>query len=384
MGAQEILDQAVADGQVPGVVAVALRGNGECIAEGVAGRACLATGAPMERDSFFRLFSMSKAVGSTAAAMLIEDGSLTADTPVADVLPEFAQLQVCDGFASDVPILREPTTACTVRHLATHTSGVTYGVWNETQAKLDAQGATNIMSGKKAALLESPMMFDPGTDWAYGIGIDWLSQVVEAVSGQRIDAFLYERLFEPLGMVDTVFERDGREDRLVGVHVYGPDGDIVSMPDIGPPPQPEFYGMGHALLGTADDYLRFLRMLLNGGELDGARVMKAETIDWMFENHIGDLDVTTMLSDNRMSTPVFEAAYGAPSKHGFGFVTNTDDIDGLRRAGSQTWAGVMNTHMWVDPSADVAGVVMTQILPFGDPRMMSVYEAFEREVYSLL
>ena len=142
--------------------------------------------------------------------------------------------------------------------------------------------------------------------------------------------------------------------------------------------------MGHALLGTADDYLRFLRMLLNGGELDGNRVMQADTIDWMFQNHIGDLDIPAMHADNPMSAPVVRPAYGAPAKHGFAFITNTDDIEGRRRAGSQTWAGVMNTHMWVDPTADVAGVVMTQILPFADPRMMGVYEAFEREVYAAL
>lgn len=384
MGVQEMLDEAVAGGQVPGVVGVAMRGNGDVVAEGVAGVANIETGAPMQRDSFFRLFSMSKAIGSTAAALLIEDGALSADTPVADVLPDFAQLQVCDGVDGDQPILRPASTPCTVRHLATHTSGLTYGIWNETQARLDELGATSVLSGLKSSLLESPMVFDPGSAWGYGIGIDWLSQVVEAVSGQTIDAFLNERLFTPLGMVDTVFEREGREDRLVGVHVYGPDGSIAPMPDIGPPPHPEFYGMGHALLGTADDYLRFLRMLLNGGELDGNRVMKSETIDWMFENHIGDLDVETMRSENPMSAPIVEPAFGAPAKHSFAFVTNTADLDGRRRAGSQSWAGVMNTHMWVDPTADVVGVVMTQILPFGDSRMMGVYEAFEREVYAAL
>lgn len=384
MGTQQILDDAVASGQVPGAVAMAVHGNGEVIAEGVAGVADVDSGAPMRHDSFFRLFSMSKAVGTTAAAMLIEDGSLTFDTPVTDVLPEFGELGVCDGFDGDTPRVRAPTTPCTVGHLATHTSGLTYGIWNETQAKLDALGATSVLSGLRSSLLESPMVFDPGTAWAYGIGIDWLGRVVEAVSGRSIDEFLTERLFEPLGMHDTVFERDGREDRLVGVHTYAPDGSITAMPDIGPPPAPEFYGMGHALLGTAGDYLRFLRMFLNRGELDGARVLQPETIEWMFRNHIGDLDVTRFVSTHPLSAPEFEPVYGAPAKHGFGFVTNTDDIEGRRRAGSQSWAGVMNTHMWVDPTADVAGVILTQILPFGDPRMLAVYEAFERDVYASL
>lgn len=384
MGVQDILDEAVASARVPGVVAVAVRGDGEVIGEGVAGVASVESGAPMRRDSLFRLFSMSKAVGSTAAAMLIEDGVLSADTPVADVLTEFAQLQVCDGFDGDRPILRPPATACMVRHLATHTSGLTYGIWNERQARLDALGATSVLSGLKSALLESPMVFDPGTRWGYGIGIDWLGQVVEAVSGQTIDAFLRDRLFGPLGMADTVFERDGREADLVGVHIYGPDGSINPMPDIGPPPHPEFYGMGHALLGTADDYLRFLRMLLNGGELDGHRVMSADTIEWMFQNHIGDIEIAPLVADHVMAAPLYVPAFGAPCKHGFGFVINTGDVEGGRRAGSQTWAGVMNTHMWVDPAADVAGVICTQILPFGHPNVMDLYQAFEREVYASL
>lgn len=384
MTVQELLDEAVASARVPGVVAVAVRGNGDVIAEGVAGVASVETGAAMRSDSLFRLFSMSKAIGTTAAAMLIEEGSLSADTPVAEILPAFARLQVCDGFDGDVPILRPPATVCTVRHLATHTSGLTYGIWNERQARLDALGATSVLSGLRSALLESPMVFDPGSQWGYGIGIDWLGQVVEAVSGRTIDAFLAQRLFEPLGMTDTVFERDGREGDLVGIHIYGPDGSINPMPDIGPPPHPEFYGMGHALLGTADDYLRYLRMLLGRGELDGRRVLAAETVEWMFQNHIGDLDVTPLFADHVMAAPVYAPAFGAPAKHGFGFVVNTADIDGCRRAGSQTWAGVLNTHMWVDPAADVAGVILTQILPFGHHNVMDLYQAFEREVYAAL
>jgi methyl acetate hydrolase len=379
----DVLESAVAAGHVPGVVALAVRGNGAEIAGGVAGVRSVESSSPMERDSVFRLYSMTKAVGSTAAAMLIEEGSLTADTPVVDVLPEFAQVQVCDGFDGETPILRPPTTACTVRHLATHTSGLTYGIWNRTQAKLDEQGARSVLTGKRSALLESPMVFDPGTAWAYGFGTDWLGQVVEAVSGTTIDVFLAERLFEPLGMVDAVFERDGREDRLVGVHKYDADGSLVEMRDIGPPPHPEFYGMGHALIGTADDYLRFLRMFLNGGELDGVRVLAPETVAWMFANQIGDLDVTPLVAgEHPLAAPVFRPAWGAPAKHGFAFVVNTDDVDGRRRAGSQTWAGLMNTHMWVDPTADVAGVVLTQVLPFGDSRVLSVCDAFEREVYA--
>lgn len=381
MSIGDIVEAGVHSGAAPGVVAVAMTADGRVLYDGAAGVRGLTDGVAMTPDTVFRIFSMTKAVASTAAALLVEDGLLDVDTPVADICPEFAAVKVLDGWDGDTPLFRDPTTPCTVRHLATHTSGLVYELWNADQAKLIGAGAPGILTGTLGALHSSyAMVFDPGTRWDYGVGIDWLGQVVERISGQTLDVFVTDRLLTPLGMTSTCFERDTVADRLAAIHVVGPDGALVQMDDVGPPPNPEFYGGGHCMFSTASDYMRFLRMLLNGGELDGLRVMTRETIDWMFANHIGDLEVTTMTSMSPLSADV-DFLPGVPKKHSFAFVTNTEDIPGMRRAGTQSWAGLLNTHMWVDPTAGVAGVICTQVLPFAEARIMAMYADFERAVY---
>ena len=380
----EVVKAGVSSGAAPGVVALAMTTDGDVLYEGAEGVRGLTDGVAMTNDTVFRIFSMTKAVASAAAALLVEDGKLSIDTPVADILPEFANVKVLDGWDGDKPVFRDPTTVCTVRHLATHTSGLVYEFWNADQAKLIEAGAPGILSGTLDSLHSSySMVFDPGERWDYGVGIDWLSQVIEKVSGQTLDAFVQDRLLTPLGMSSTFFEREPAADRLASIHIFDPDGVLAQMDDIGPPPYPEFYGGGHCLFSTASDYMRFLRMLLNRGELDGNRVMAPKTIDWMFANQIGDIDIPVMKSVTPLSADV-DFLPGIAKKHSFAFVTNTEDVPGMRKAGTQSWAGVCNTHMWVDPTSGVAGVILTQVLPFVDERVMSLYTDFERAVYAEL
>ena len=384
MTIDEAIEEGVSSGAAPGVVALAMAADGRVLYEGAEGVRGLTDGVAMTNDTVFRIFSMTKAVASTAAALLVEDGKLSLDTPVAEILPEFADVKVLDGWDGDEPVFRDPATTCTVRHLAAHTSGLVYEFWNADQAKLIEAGAPGILSGTLDSLHSSySMMFDPGARWDYGVGVDWLSQVIEKVSGQTLDAFIQDRLLTPLGMSSTFFEREPVADRLASIHIFGEDGTLVQMDDIGPPPHPEFYGGGHCLFSTASDYMRFLRMLLNGGELDGTRVMTPETIEWMFANQIGDIDIPVMKSVTPLSADV-DFLPGIAKKHSFAFVTNTEDVPGMRRAGTQSWAGVCNTHMWLDPAAGVAGVILTQVLPFADERVMNVYADFERAVYAEL
>lgn len=208
--------------------------------------------------------------------------------------------------------------------------------------------------------------------------------MVEKIDGRRIDQFCREEIFQPLGMTSTDFELTGTmADRLAVLKARGEDGQFADF-ELSPPSEPEFYGMGHALYSTAPDYLRFVRMFLNKGQLDGRRILSEQAVEMMLANHIGDLDVVEMKTVAPAVTADAEFFPGLKKKHGLGFMSLEEDAPGMRSAGSQCWAGVCNTHFWFDPARDVAGVLMTQTLPFVEPPFMKLYDRFERAVYASL
>ncbi len=374
----DVLTRAVSSGAAPGLVAMTGSATGVKWS-GAAGER--APGQAMTVDTVFRIFSMTKAVGSTAAMILIDRGKLDPDAPVDSILPEFKKIQVLDGFDGDTPRLRAPTSRATIRQLATHTSGLVYEFWNADIARWMAKaGHPTIISGLKASLFY-PMVFDPGARWDYGIGIDWLGQAVEAVDGRRIDKFCQDEILGPLGMTSTAFECEGAlAERLASVNARGEDGRFAPF-ELAPPAHPEFYGMGHSLYSTAGDYMRFARMFLNKGTLDGQRVLSENGVQTMLSNQIGDLRVGKLTTAAPSITADVDLFPGTPKTHSLGFLRVESDVPGMRCAGSQGWAGVLNTHFWFDSTRDVAGVIMTQTLPFAEPRFLAVYEEFERAVY---
>jgi len=375
----KVLQSAVAAQDVPFVVAMA--GNAAGITySGAAGESA---GRTVDESTAFRIFSMTKAIGSLAAMILIDRGKISMDTPVADVLPAWNDLKVLDGWNGDEPILRAPKTVATVRHLASHTSGLEYEIWNaDMQKYMEVKNQTSILTGQKAGLMY-PLMSDPGTRWGYGIGIDWLGQMVEAVDGRRIDAFCREEILDPLGMTDTYFEPDALSDRLSNVSIRGEDGTFAPF-ELAPPPKPEFYGMGHALYSTAPDYMKFLRMVLNKGQLDGNRILSEDAVEQMCADQMNGLVFEKMVSYAPPLTADVELFDGTKATHSFAFVRNEVDQPGRRSAGSLSWAGVCNTHYWIDPARDLAAVIMTQSLPFVEPPLMKTYGAYEEAVYASL
>jgi CubicO group peptidase (beta-lactamase class C family) len=379
-GIQSLLDRAVAEGDAPFLIAMVGDSRG-ILWHGAAGQA-----SPQEKadgTTLLRIFSMSKAVGATAAMILMERGKLSPDTPVADLLPDFAALKVLEGFDGDSPRLRSPRTICTVRHLATHTSGLAYEFWSKPIAEfLKKTGHPSIFSGLRRALCY-PLVCDPGTAWVYGGGIDWLGLVVEAVDGRPIERFCQEEIFEPLGMADTRFElAEADRQRLAAVHVRNANGSLRRSEAL-PPSRPEVYGMGHCLYSTTADYLRFLRMYLNRGTLEGKRIMSPTHVEAMLGNQIGQLSAGRLVSVAPGVSCDFELFPGLRKTHSMAFQRLEDDAPGMRRAGSQGWAGVLNTHYWIDPASDRAALLMTQLKPFADPRFLKVLAAFERAVYAL-
>jgi methyl acetate hydrolase len=371
-----ILSKAVAARHLP--FAVAMTGNAAgTIYSGAAGNA--AVGQVAGEDTVFRIFSMSKAVCGVAAAILIERGKLSLDTPVGDILPDFDTLQVIDGFDGDTPRMRAPKTRATVRHLATHTSGLEYEFWNADVARaIAATGHPGMLTGLRAAL-NYPMASDPGTRWGYGMSTDWLTLVVQAVDGRRIDAFCQQEIFDPLAMPNTSFEvSPAQAAHLSGVSIRGADGAFADFA-LAPPANPEVYGMGHALYSTAPDYLRFLRMVLNKGTLDGQRVLS--DINALTADQMRGLQFRKMTTALPPITADVDLHPGSRRTHGLGFLRHEDDIAGRRSAGSLSWAGVLNTHYWIDPARDLAAVFMTQALPFCDPAIMQVFDQFETAAY---
>jgi methyl acetate hydrolase len=375
----DVIEQSVRAQDAPFLVAMV--GDKDGIKwSGAAGER--APGQKAAQDTVFRIFSMTKAIGSTAAMILVDRGKLDPNTPVEAIIPEFNKIKVLDGFDGTTPHLRAPRTKATVRQLATHTSGFAYEFWNPDIPKyMQATDHPSILSGLKKSLFY-PLVFDPGERWDYGIGIDWLGQVVEVVDGRKIDRFCREEIFDPLYMVDTRFEvEDHMASRLATVSSRGEDGKFSDFA-IAPPSNPEFYGMGHALYSTAPDFMSFLRMYLNKGQLDGKRLLSEQTVQFLLSNHIGDLKVGMLKTVVPAITADAEFFPGRKKAYSLAFMRIEEDVPGMRSAGSQFWAGVLNTHCWFDPKKDVAAVLLTQSLPFVEPRFMDAYDRFERAVYA--
>jgi methyl acetate hydrolase len=376
-----VIDDAVSKQHAPFLVA--MTGNADGVTwSGAAGER--SPGKAATTDTVFRIFSMTKAVGSMAAMILMDRGQLSADATVESIVPEFAELKLLEGFGADGPKLRAPRVKATVRHLATHTSGLTYEFWNTDMPRyMEATGALTILSGLETAM-NYPLLFEPGTRWDYGVGIDWLGRVVEKVDGRRIDRFCREEIFEPLRMPDTAFEVEPHmAARLASVSIRGEDGTFGDFA-LAPPSNPEFYGMGHALYSTAPDYMRFLRMVLNKGTLDGARIVSEAGLASMLANQIGSTPIPCLKTAAPPITADAEFFPGRRKSHSMAFMRFDEDVPGMRHAGSQGWAGVLNSHYWFDPKADLAGLLMTQSLPFIEPRFAATYERFERAAYRQL
>ncbi len=378
-----VLRQAVSRGEVPGVVAIAATADA-VIYEGAFGTRGLGDPAPMDMETVFRIASMTKAVTAAAAMQLVEAGTLALDQPAGEVVPGLAAPKVLEGFDdAGHPALRPARGAVTLRNLLTHSSGFGYDIWNPDLLRYHRETGIPTPRTGKLAGLDIPLLFDPGTRWQYGIGIDWVGRMVEAAAGQDLESVFRDRLFKPLAMGDTSFlVHPDMLPRLATVHARTPKG--LEPLSLDPNPPREFFPGGGGLHSTARDYIRFLRMLLGGGALDGARVLRSETVASMFENHMGEIDVEPMLSAAPASSNDVELFPGMHKKWGLSFLINTEAVPGGRSAGSLAWAGLNNTYYWLDPTRKVAGAIFTQILPFADPAVLRLLDAFERQVYRAL
>ncbi|WP_366112866.1 serine hydrolase domain-containing protein [Bradyrhizobium sp.] len=289
---EQALAAVVGQSRIAGLVAAAATRDG-VIFESARGVRSVASSEPMTIDAVFRIASMTKTITAVAAMQLVEQGVLSLDGPAKEILPALGEVQVLTGFDSERPMLRPPRADITLRHLLTHTAGFAYETWNAKIARYVRENGLPPMRSAKLRALAVPLASDPGERWEYGVNIEMVGRMIEAVSGRDLETHLQEHILKPLGMADTSYiARPEWESRLATVHARGADGTLEAIPS---PPLDEatreFFPGGGGLFSTAHDYLRLLRALLNGGELDGVRILEAETVATMGENHMGALNV---------------------------------------------------------------------------------------------
>ncbi len=379
-----ILAAGIERGAAPGATFCVVNRDG-VLYEGGAGERAIGSGVEMTPDTVGAIFSMTKAVTGAAAMQLVEQGRIDLDGPASEICPDLGSATVLDGFDDDgQPITRPPATPVTLRHLLTHTSGFVYDIWNADSTRWhEVTGEPNILSLEKASLAE-PLMFDPGTAWEYGIGIDWAGQMVEAVSGVTLGEYFAEHLTGPLGMNDTGFVHSSSMlERAAAVHGRGPDGSLAPI-ELPPPANPEFEMGGGGLHGTMGDYGRFIRMILNDGEIDGTRVLNVDTIASMASNQMGDLRVQPLLTQAPMFSNDAEFFPGEPKSWGLTFQINEAPASTGRPAGTLMWAGLANSFYWIDKHNEIGGAYLSQILPFADEQSLGLFYELESAVYQSL
>jgi CubicO group peptidase (beta-lactamase class C family) len=359
----------VDDGRLPGwLILVARRGRIAHLSH--YGRRDVRNGDPVELDTQWRLYSMTKPVTSVAAMMLFEEGRFELTDPVSRYLPAFADLRVYQRGAPPRPLTVPAVEPMRIWHLMTHTAGLTYGFHHTDpvdamyRAKgfewasppgLDLAGCCDVWAGL-------PLLYQPGTEWAYSVATDVLGRLVEVISGKTLDAFFAERIFEPLGMTETGFQASDPA-RLAALYSRHPvTGELVRNDQLGAVAQstPPYLSGGAGLVGTAYDYHRFTQMLAGGGELDGHRLLGTRTLRYMTRNHLpGGVDLEAFGRPLFAEMPFHGTGFGL----GFAVVLDSVPVHTLASPGEFAWGGAASTAFWVDPAEDLTALFFTQLLP---------------------
>lgn len=368
-----VLTESVSRGDAPGVVAVVVDKKGE-IFKGAAGN-LNPSKAALPDDAIFNIASMTKPVTSVAVMMLVEQGRMSIDDPVSKYLAGFDHLEVVGKFneADGTYGARPATQIMTIRHLLTHTSGIGYSFSSATLARLQ--------KGNDKTEWQVPLLHEPGERWTYGAGTRVLGLIVEKLSGVPLEDFFQKNIFVPLRMVDTSYAVPAvKQSRVITTYDLV-DGEFkpASAHLIATTPTPPYRGDG-GLYSTASDYGRFIRMFLNGGQLDGRRIISQRSVHLMSENQIGPLYVVQQASALAAMARPFPLGAGR-DKFGLGFQVAAGGDADHRRAGSLSWAGIYNTEFWIDPKAGIGAVLLLQYLPFYDERAIRTLQAFEAAVY---
>ncbi|MGI9412935.1 MAG: serine hydrolase domain-containing protein [Hyphomicrobiales bacterium] len=380
-----MLQSAVSAGDVPGVVAAVTTAD-ETLYEAGFGERVQGTGVEMTPDTVGWIASMTKAVTGAVAMQQVERGALDLDSPASTWAPELGAVQVLERFGDDgEPVLRPPGRPITLRNLLTHTAGFGYDIWNGDLVRYqEVKDIPGIISCQNLALT-TPLLFDPGERWQYGINIDWAGKLVEAATGKTLGQVMHDDIFEPLGMTSTAFKMtEDMRSRMAKIHQRGGDDSFEPQMELEIPQDPEFEMGGGGLYSTAGDYLKFVRMILNKGAANGHQVLNPETVAAMSVNQMDDCRVCVMKTVMPPLSNDAEFFPGLEKTWGLSFMINEAEAPTGRSAGSLAWAGLANSFYWIDPVKGVGGVYMTQILPFADKKSLPLFYDFENAVYQSL
>ncbi len=380
-----ILDQVVKSSHpVAGVVA-GVTNKDETLYLNHAGERDISTHIAMTDDSVFAIFSTTKAITTTVALQQYEKGLLDLDAPAKEYIPEIGQLQVLHGFdPQGKPILQAPKIDVTTRMLLLHTAGMGYDFFNPEYQKLTSEhGYPSVITSSKASL-KTPLLFEPGTQWEYGSNIDWAGLVTEKVGGKRLGQLMQEQIFNPLEMNDTAFTlTSSMLERRASMHHRQADGSLIADPDFILPQEPEVHMGGHGLYSTVCDYLKFIRLWLNRGEVNGHRLLQESTLELALNNGLADIAMKNLpgsiptLSNDVNIYPEAEKGWT------LGFMVNEQVTDSGRPAGTIGWCGLANLYYWIDIKNNIGGYWATQTLPFVDPTAYNGFLAFEKAVNSI-
>ena len=374
---EQILEKYIVSGDLPCALAGVANADGT-LYMGAAGLRSLDDSQAMTTDTIFAIASMTKAITTVATLQLVEQGQIDLDTPITAYLPDLEHLKVLDGFDDDgKPMLSSPKTSPTTRQLLTHTSGYVYEIWNANGLQSVASEQIDSLFAEGGNGMMAPLAFSPGKRWEYGIGIDWAGVIVETLSSKSLDVYFQEHIFAPLGMQDSFYKvPEEKAARRAAIHARTEAG-LAVTPHLGEP-----VSGGGGLSSTIADYLRFMRALLNQGTLDGAKILQPYTVDMMFENHIGDLDVNPGPTQIPDVSNDFDMGFGEPAKWGLGFLLHQAQTQSGRPKGSASWAGLFNSYFWIDRENDLCAVIATQVLPFYDTKAVAMLKEFESAIYN--
>jgi methyl acetate hydrolase len=383
--ATHVIDTAISEGELHFAVAAVGNTSGQLWSHSAGHRDAQKTSVAAN-DNIIQIASMTKLITTIGALQLVEQGVLDLDTPITAYVPQLSELQVLEGFdEQDNPILENADRAPTVRELMTHTGGYVYEFWNANAKKASELGVSeSLFSGGN--YLAAPLAFEAGTAWEYGINTDWLGVIIERISGQRLSVYFDENIFGPLRMVDTFYELPQEKmNRSVTVMARVNDA-LIELPTLQPAPMAigsmAHYSGGGGLYSTVADYGRVLQMLLNDGVLDGETLLNPETVDSMFANNIGDIQLAALGTVMPAVSNTADMTFGNPATFGLGLLLHSEGIEGGRKAYSGSWAGLFNSYYWVDRESKTYGIFGTQILPFFDVASVDTLLNLEQAVYA--
>lgn len=368
-------------GGAPGVVAMVTDRNGN-IYEGAAGFRDLDTKVPMTTDTVFALFSTTKAITGAVLMKLIEEGKVSLEDPVKKYVPEIEDIMVLDSFNSDgTPKLRKPNKDITINMLMLHTAGFGYEFFSENDRRYrETKGVPSILTSTFDSI-KSVLLFEPGERWNYGVNIDWVGKVIEAVCGKRLEEVMKEYIFEPLNMNDISFNPNtSMKGRRATIHTRDQNGLLTPKPDLILPEDPEMDMGGHGLYASIGEYMKFIRMILN----DGQGIFKKETIEQMAQNGLGELKSGGWLTSDTTLANDGEFFPGVQKSWSYTFQVNDEPLPTGRPAGQLMWAGLANLYYFIDRENGIGGFWATQMFPYQDPASYLGYVEFESAIYSIM